>query len=506
MRDLEQPVEPITIKEAPTLGRFARSLRVQLNVAAVIFLALPAVLYSLFNAADHEKQGLVLEAIRDNGMLIAQALKPVLTGLSPGDFDKLPAELARFSSDQRSIKLLYKPNVSTGEAGFFYVAAVPEVGADALGPERQSLADLGVLDRLAASCSGNEPLSQQVKLKDGQGEILTSVSPVQSPGGCWVVVVAADQRAAFGVIDERAYWSRPQSRIALAIYAAIALLAILIFVNLRRVLKRLVDTAQSIEEGTGFERSISIPELRPMAREFDRMVARLNSAAAMLRQSAEDNAHAFKAPIAAIRQSVEPLKSALVADQRSTQALSAIQASLDRLDGLVRSARRLDTATAELLESDRRSIDLSQLTIGFAAEYRLMLGQRAYMLQLDVDGGVRTSANEELVETIVENLVDNAISFSPAGGTVFVLLKRDQGLAVLTVLDNGPGVPPDRLEHIFERYYSSRPGAPEGEPHFGIGLWLVRQNAEALGGKVAAQNRPEGGLAVTVFLPLATAL
>jgi two-component system sensor histidine kinase ChvG len=489
--------------QAIGIGRFARSLRVQLNVAAAIFLALPVALYSLFNAADREKQELVLNAIRDNGLLIAQALQPVLTALTPGDFSRLPAELARFGSDQSSIKLLFKPAGSSGQAGFFYVAAFPTIAADALGAERRSLVDLGVLDRLAESCTGNLPLSRHVTLKDGQGEILTSVSPVQTLAGCWAVVVAVDQRAAFGVIDERAYWARPQSRIALVIYASIAALAVAIFFSLRAGLAKLVGTAQSVEQGAGFEHAVAIPELRPMAREFDRMVARLNSAAAFLRQSAEDNAHAFKAPIAAIRQSLEPLKSALVDDRRSTKALDAISVSLDRLDGLVRSARRLDTATAELLESDRRPIDLTALVQGFAAEYRLMLGQRAVMLRVDAEAGLKTNGNEELLETILENLVDNAVSFSPPGGSVFVLLRRDGAMASLSVLDDGPGVLPDRLDKIFERYYSERGEQTNVQPHYGIGLSLVRQNAEAMGGSVTALNRPEGGLAVTVRLPLA---
>ncbi|MFY7962511.1 MAG: sensor histidine kinase [Elsteraceae bacterium] len=488
-------------------GRFARSLRVQLNALALIFLALPFLLYSVFNAADREKRDLVLSAIRENGLLIAQALAPTLQTLSPADFGALPAALARFHADQRSVKLLFKPNGTVGQSGFFYVASSPPTAPEALGAERQLLADLGVLDRLSESCVGNQPLSDSVKTPggavEGAREVLTSVSPVRSPAGCWAVVAAIDQRAAFGLIDERAYWMRPESRIALGIYAGVALLAVGIFVSLRANLSKLTRAAQAAEPGESFEQAVAIPELRPMAREFDRMVARLKGAAALLRQSAEDNAHAFKAPIAAIRQSIEPLRAVAVEDTASGRALGAIAASLDRLDGLVRSARRLDAAAAELLESERASIDLSALVEGFAADYQTMIAPKAVKLAAEAAPAIRLPVDGDLVETILENLVENAVSFSAPGGAVTVRLAQEDGAVRLEVLDQGPGVPEDRLSKIFERYYSDRPQSAEPQAHFGVGLSLVAQNAAALGGSVSAANRAGGGLIVTVILPLA---
>lgn len=82
------------------------------------------------------------------------------------------------------------------------------------------------------------------------------------------------------------------------------------------------------------------------------------------------------------------------------------------------------------------------------------------------------------------------------------------GEAVLAVVDEGPGVDPDRLENIFDRYYSDRPASncedtQADDAHFGVGLWIVRQNAAVLGGHVSGANRPEGGFMVTVTLPLA---
>jgi two-component system sensor histidine kinase ChvG len=125
---------------------------------------------------------------------------------------------------------------------------------------------------------------------------------------------------------------------------------------------------------------------------------------------------------------------------------------------------------------------------------------------------VRILASGEVLETVVENILDNAASFAPDRSTIFVCLQGKEDVALLTVADEGPGVDSTRLDVIFERYISFRDatGEARGVPGqgqstgFGIGLWIVRRNVEALGGRVYATNRSPHGLEVTVSLPLAS--
>ncbi len=181
---------------------------------------------------------------------------------------------------------------------------------------RARLLELGILQRLAASCTGNVPLSERIASPEATAEIVTSVTPVQSGNGCWAVVIATEARAAASIVDGRPYWVRPEVR----------------------------------------------------------MVERLRRGAERLRQAAEDNAHAFKGPIAVIRQSLELARPCASPDGDAALGLSAIAASLVRLDGLVQSARRLDTAAAELLNVTQTPIDLSQLVECFATDCRTSLG------------------------------------------------------------------------------------------------------------------------------------
>jgi two-component system sensor histidine kinase ChvG len=190
-------------------------------------------------------------------------------------------------------------------------------------------------------------------------------------------------------------------------------------------------------------------------------------------------------------------------------ALSAVQAALDRLDGLVGSIRRLDTATADLLEISHTRVDLSLLLHELIADARTMRAACEVSIVETLASGVGVLGEADAIESIFENLLDNALGFSPLLGTVRVSLRISGKTAQVKIEDEGPGVPEAVLERIFERYYSDRRAMPRrnmlaaGEPaHFGIGLWIARQNVRVLGGDIAAAIRVPRGLSVCVQLPL----
>ncbi len=465
-------------------GRFSRSLRVQLTALVVVFLALPILLYSVFAAADKERQKLLLEAVQTSGALVGKALAPALKDMKPGDFAKLSAELARFEAPRQNIKLLFKPNGIGDAAGFFYVASAPEVPSAEMQEERAFLASIGVLDKLGASCSGDIPLSEQVPRKGGVAAILTSVTPVQSAVGCWGVVVALDPGALGqeGGQSGKPYWMRAETRLAGIVYAGMAILAFVIMAAVWSNLRRFKNVAGIIERGASFEETSTVPELAAIGREFDAMVHRLTRVADIIREAAEDNAHAFKGPIAVIRQAVELVRPSVHGGDAET-GLAAISTSLDRLDGLVQSARRIDSATAELLDVGHARIDLTSLVRAFATDYGAMIGGTGTRALLAVDAAedVQVEGRADLIETILENLVENALSFSPPGGRVLVELKVERlgtsRTAALSVADQGPGVHPDQLDAIFERYYSSRPMAEKMAPTKAVRAAIISASA-----------------------------
>ena len=514
-----------------------RSMASRLLLLTLVFIAVPVLLYDQFQRADEASQQLLLKSAQRQGELIARALEPELLGVDRTALPSLSIALARYGDDRTRLKLLVRPRVAASGAAttpsgakagpepFFYVAAAPSLSTADIDAERRLLLEQGVLDRLGSSCAGNSTLAMRVPHLEGGEEVLSSITPIKTSFGCWALVTSHATEAYISSSIGRPYWSTPAVQAAAAIYLAMAALVLAVLAGIWRNLNRFGDLARRIVGGddtperedrdASFAARNTVPELAGVAEDFDRLVATLRDSAQSLRRAAEDNAHAFKTPIAVIRQSVEPLRRAMPAENtRSQRALTMIEKSLDKLDGLVSFARRMDEAAADLLAPSRRRVDLSQLVERMAGGYTGLLAERRLHMRSRIDAGLVVRASEETLETIVENLVENAVSFSPPDGTVSVRLTRTGAWAELVVDDEGPGVDPANLDRIFERYFSHREpgrGMPEdeaaahqaGAAHFGIGLWIVRRNIEAFGGRVRAENRPTGGLRMTVALPLA---
>ncbi len=470
--------------------RWWRSLRVQAVALLAVLLALPLLVLGVLGDADDERRALLLAAVSDAGAAIGTALAGELETLAPADIERLPASLDRFAGPQRSIRVLLRPQGAGEAGGFFLLAAAPPIAPESVDAERRMLVALGVLPPAADRCDG--PRAEPLLLGAGQ-EVLSAVVTVAGQAGCWAVVIGTAEARLRGVASPAPYWQRPEARAALVIYALMAGLVALIFSGVWRSLRRMERLAGA--DRGGFVQAAGVPELASLADSFDAMVLRLRRSAEMLRQAAEANAHAFKGPIGTIRQALEPLRR----HGDAARWLEPVDAALARLDELVRSARVLDSAAAELLEPERVKVDFSALTLavgeGFASSH-------PGRVEGEVVPGVVVRAQAEALETVLENLIENALGFAPHDKPVRVVLRLAGAEAVLTVEDDGPGVAPERLGQIFERYYSHRPGQAPGV-HFGIGLWLVRQHVLLLGGAIVAANRAEGGLSVEVRLPVA---
>ncbi|WP_255542457.1 sensor histidine kinase KdpD [Azospirillum sp. INR13] len=511
-----------------------RSMASRLVLLTVVFVAVPVLLYDQFQRADEASQQLLLKSAQRQGELIARALEPELLGVDRTALPSLSSALARYGDDRTRLKLLVRPRVAatgaaalrTGPEPFFYVAAAPSLSTADIDAERRLLLEQGV-----AGPAGVE-LCRQLHAGD-------ACSPCRRRrGGAVLHHPDQDQLRLLGAGDQ------PCDRGLHLLLHRPSLLEHAGGPGRRgdlsgdggpgagRACRRLAQPEPLRRSGPPHRRrrgwcptrkaeTPPSPRATPCRnwpgwrRISTGSFPRCATAPSRCAGAAEDNAHAFKTPIAVIRQSVEPLRRALPAENaRSQRALTMIEKSLDKLDGLVSFARRMDEAAADLLAPSRRRVDLSSLVERMAGGYTGLLAERRLHMRSRIDAGLVVRASEETLETIVENLVENAVSFSPADSAVSVRLTRNGRWAELVVDDEGPGVDPANLERIFERYFSHREpgrGMPEdesaahqaGAAHFGIGLWIVRRNIDAFGGRVSAENRPTGGLRMTVMLPLA---
>ena len=148
---------------------------------------------------------------------------------------------------------------------------------------------------------------------------------------------------------------------------------------------------------------------------------------------------------------------------------------------MVSAARRMEEMTASLVDPPLRRIELLEPMKRIVQAYGAQRQANDPDIVLQASANPVVNAADDVLETVIENLLDNAISFSPPGGEVTLSLDADAAGAIITVEDQGPGVPDDKLDRIFDRYYTDRDpadAAPGGieNAHFGIGLWIARRH------------------------------
>lgn len=256
-------------------------------------------------------------------------------------------------------------------------------------------------------------------------------------------------------------------------------------------------------------RAISLPdlserrdELGDLSRSLEDMTHSLSERMDAIERFAADVAHEIKNPLTSIRSAIETLD--LVTDPAArARLLGILQQDVNRLDRLVTDISNASRLDAELSREHPKVLDLARLLAEVASLYEAQLRPG------DAPGSVRVTlriadpahpavilARETPIGQVFRNLIDNARSFSPADGEVRIALSRARGHVIATVEDDGPGVPAENLETIFERFYTSRPKGRAFGSNSGLGLSIARQIVEAHGGVIRAENRQDAAGAV----------
>jgi len=487
------------------------SFTLKLFLLAAILLAIPLILWWQFEVSEKQQSELLHNAVDQTGRVIAAMLRPHFANFRNERPKALRDALEGAALVNTNVKVLVRPAGSKPD-DFLYIASVPPLSAKFLQQERHDLLQSGILQRLAPTCDRATDLEVSFVNPAGHHEILTSMTPVHAGGNCWIVITSQNAAELAPPALRLSFWKLPSLPIAVVIYILSTALVILVFVHLWRNVKRFRAAARRIRmrgEGvTSFRELNTIPELTGVAEDFDGLVRALTESQAFIKQTAEESSHALKAPLAVIAQSIEPLKRAVPpADAAARRSIQLIERSVAKLDAVVSSVRDLEQAAAEVVYPERRPMDLSQFLTQFLKDFEETLASQAKRLSASIAPNVTAFANEDLLEPVIENILENAASFTPKFGTIEVALEKSGDSARVRVADRGPGVVPDRLPRIFGRYVSYRDELDgEGdtlaasEQHQGLGLWIVKRNVEGLGGKVTAQNRPDGGFEITVTL------
>src|ERR1051326_6450670 len=225
--------------------RFHRSLSAKAVLLVVIFLAVPLIIYDQFRAADDAAGALLLQQVREEGRVMAQALLPILGATEKPSIPDLGTQLQRFAGDLTRVKVIFRP---TDQTAFYYVASWPTVSTAQLDNERAELAQQGVLDKLSQTCEGELPFAFRYSTQGAEDEVVTSVTPIKVPSGCWAVVTSFAAGSYLGSHLGRPYWMAPEVRIAAIIYLVMAVVTLSTFWGVRRGLNRFAERARAIRE------------------------------------------------------------------------------------------------------------------------------------------------------------------------------------------------------------------------------------------------------------------
>ncbi len=268
---------------------------------------------------------------------------------------------------------------------------------------------------------------------------------------------------------------------------------------LSRQLGALRRYAQAVSAGERASLPRSAGEFAELGAALENMRAQLEGKQYVERY-VQDLTHEMKSPLAAIRASAELLEQPLPpADQ--ARFAGVIHAQSERLALMI--DRMLALAAVEhrqRLES-RRTLEVAALLQAVADDSRPRLESRNQRLELRACAG-HVGGDEFLLRQALDNLVENASDFAPAGSAIEITTTAESGTVAIQVCDRGPGVPDYALERVFERFYSL-PRPDGGHRSSGLGLCFVAQVADLHGGSAALENRAEGGACASLRLPAA---
>ncbi|WP_018631441.1 stimulus-sensing domain-containing protein [Neomegalonema perideroedes] len=332
---------------------------------------------------------------------------------------------------------------------------------------------------------------------NSRGELIISVAaPIRlAYSSIGAVVVSTDG----GDIDtifagERAsLW-----RMFLVAAAVSAGLSALLAATIAKPIEKLAEAAEAGAASSGRPLAeVRIPDYSRRGDEIGHLSQALQAMTAVLGRRmnavesfAADVAHEIKNPLTSLRSAVETMPSARTDSQRE-RLLEVIRNDVGRLDRLVTDISNASRLDAELLREEQASFDVGALfdtVIDVTRRHWEARGLRM-VRRLPEDGPLILRGVEGRLGQVLRNLVDNAVSFSPEGGTLTLRGWREpNGEIRISVEDQGPGVPEENLESVFQRFYSERPDSEDFGQHSGLGLAISRQIVEAHGGRIWAEN------------------
>jgi len=282
--------------------------------------------------------------------------------------------------------------------------------------------------------------------------------------------------------------------------------------TLVRPIRILARAAERVRRGRGREESIPefaerLDEIGDLSRSLSDMTRALYNQIDAVERFAADVAHEIKNPLSSMRSALETIQMTKKPEAKE-KLFSILEEDVKRIDRLITDISDASRLDAELTRGTMEKLDLGVMLTVLADAYKTTRFPDDVELKFTLpEAGVyMVRGIEARLGQVWRNLIDNALSFSPSGGTVMLDLTVKDRFVTFTVEDDGPGLPDGAHDKIFKRFYSERPESEDFGNHSGLGLSICKQVIEAHGGRIIVENRTDDdnqvlGARFTVQLP-----
>jgi len=315
-------------------------------------------------------------------------------------------------------------------------------------------------------------------------------------------VLVTGQPPLRNIIEQKYIASVYQSLLVAGLGSAVIALILGLFLarTLTHPLRNLTEATRQMAQGK-IEQQVPVhskDEIGELAQSFNQMSADLARANQSRRQMTADIAHDLRNPLTVIGGYLESLQEGKL--KPTPERFAVMQAEVQHLQHLVDDLRTLSLADAGELRLNRQQVAPGDLLEQVKAAYQPQAEQREIGLEVETQPGLsQFSLDPERMEQVLGNLVSNALRYTPEGGKITLGAKQAKGRLELSVQDNGSGITPEILPHIFERSYRGDPSRSSDES--GLGLAIVKSIVELHGGRITVYSQPDKETLFKIILP-----
>lgn len=287
----------------------------------------------------------------------------------------------------------------------------------------------------------------------------------------------------------------------IALLAAIAL-AYILAQKVSRPVRQLGNAVRNLSRGDYHVRvSVeSSDETAVLAGQINQLAETLEKNRTARQRWMADIAHELRTPVAILKGEVEALADGVrVADERMSLSLKE---EIDQLTNLIDDLQTLAMSDAGALNVHKKSFDLSELVLQCVDSFRNRLDARGISVDVQVGDEVILTADHARLRQLILNLLENSARYTEEGGRVRIILTRTRESVHMVLEDSGPGLEPEQMQRLFERFYRVENSRSRSGGGSGLGLSICRNIAEAHGGTILAEASRLGGLKILISLPV----